>query len=267
MRLLGLAVIGCSVLAAGCRGPGRVAMFTPMSEAVAIVEANRRSIPTGLRAYGSVRGHFLDAAGVRRHYDLEAKLLVLPPDSLRFVMEHMLAGDELRVGMNDEKWWVWVRRPEARQVEGRRGREGVSVDGNLPVGPEQLMEALGLSVLGATEAAQRVTADYQQLIFMAAGEGHRTIEKEYWLDRYEPRLIRRILFRDGEGRIALSSELDRYAPVGDGGGALMPHVLRLSWPEKDAEMVFRINRWREDASLTPDHPAFVAPSDREAWFD
>lgn len=237
-----------------------------MSEAIAIVEANRRSMGAGLRARGSARGHFRDSDGVRRHFDLEAKLLVLPPDHLRFVLEHVLGGDELRVGMNNAKWWLWARRPKEQELEGNRLAGGVNVDGSVPLRPEQLMQALGLGALTETEVVQRVTADYQQLIFVASQGGRKRIAKEYWLDRYEPRLIRRIVFRDNEGRITLSSELDRYARVGDG-GLQLPHRLRLYWPENDAEMVFHISRWREDASLTRDHAAFVAPSDRRTRFD
>jgi len=237
-----------------------------MSQAIGIVESNRQSIPSGLRARGSARGRFRDGQGVRRHYDLEAKLLIRPPHSLRFVMEHVLAGDELRVGMNEARWWIWVRRPEEQELEGSRGDGGVYVNGNVPVRAEQLMEALGLNALPETGVVQRVTADYQQLVFVAVTQGRQIIEKEYWLDRCEPRLIRRIVFRDSEGRTTLSSQLDKYARLGNH-GPLLPHLLRLRWPEQDAEMVFDIHRWWEDASLTPDHPGFVAPSDRAAWVD
>lgn len=266
MRSLGLAVAGCCLLVAGCQTPRPIPPPIPMSRAIGVVESNRKSISSGLRARGSASGHFLDGRGVRRHYNLEAKLLVRPPHSLRFVLEHVLAGDELRVGMNEAKWWIWVRHPKEQELEGDRDDGGVYVNGNVPVRADQFMEALGLNPLPETGVVQRVTAQHQQLIFVAVDQGRQFIEKEYWLDRYEPRLIRRIVFRDSDGRITLSSELDKYARLG-GRGPLLPHRLRLTWPGQDAEMVFDIHRWREDASLTPDHPAFVAPSDRRAWAD
>ena len=235
-----------------------------MSQAVAIIEDNQGSLPPAMRARGSAAGHFRDSDGARRHFDLDAKLLVRPADHMRFVMEHALSGDEVRVGMNETMWWVWVSRPEERELEGRRGEGGVLIGGTVPVRAEQLMEALGLAPLSPEVAAQRVTAEHQQLVYVVPGDGRRVIEKEYWIDRYEPWLLRRVVFRDVEGRVVLCSELDRYRPLGTT-GALLPHRLRLSWPGEDAEMRLRINRWWADDSLTADHPAFMAPSDVRAW--
>jgi len=240
-------------------------MFTPMAEAIDLIESNAVKIHGGLRARGSARGFFRDDRGVRRRYDLEAKLLVLPPRRLRFVMEHVLSGDELRVGMNPTKWWMWVRRPHERSIEGRRGDDEPNLAGNIPVRADQLIEALGLNALAKHRFAQRIVDDYQQLLSVSE-EGERdVIECEYWLERQPPRLIRRIIFRDREGRVTLSSSLGDYRPIAS--GAMLPHVVRLRWPAQDAVMEFHIDRWREDASLTENHPAFVAPSDRADMFD
>jgi hypothetical protein len=235
-----------------------------MSQAVALIEDNQALTPPAMRARGAAAGHFRDADGKRRHFNLDAKLLVRPADYMRFVMEHALSGDEVRVGMNETMWWVWVARPEEQELEGRRGEGGVLIGGTVPVRAQQLMEALGLAPLSPETAAQRITDEHQQLIYVIPGDGRRVIEKEFWIDRYSPWLLRRVLYRDTEGRIVLSSELDNYRPI-EGTGALLPHRLRMTWPGEDAEMRLRIKRWWPDESLTPDHPAFMAPSDRREW--
>ncbi len=265
MKHLGLASV---LLFAGCQEPERMPVFTPMRQAVGIVEANRHRVRTGLKATGTARGYFKDNRGNRRHLDLGAKLQVVPPTHMRFVLQDALGQDQLEVGMNDAKWWLLVRQPEERYFEGPMGTEpDVSITGTVPLKAEQLMESLGLNPLGGAHAGQRVVDDHQQLIFMTKGEdGRAAIEKEYWLDRYPPLLIGRIVFRDDEGRMTLESHLGRYRPVADGGPQL-PHELRLVWPSEEAELAFHIRNWDELERLTVDHRAFVSPRDRGGRFD
>ena len=252
---------------AGCTPPKVVGRVLTVDEAVGIVETNRRFVTAGLKARGAARGRFTDGRGGRHHFDLEAKLQVVPPHHLRFTLEHVFGGREVEVGMNQDKWWVLVRRPEERYYEGRRGATEVSLGGTVPLRAERLMECAGLGPLSAKGAAPRVTGDCQQLIFLNnASDGRLAVEKEYWLDRYEPRLIRRVLFRDGDGRVTLSSELEDYRVVDDA-GLRLPHRLRLRWPADEAEMTFHVARWRLDARLGTEHRAFVSPRDRGERFD
>lgn len=251
----------------GCTPPKVAGPVLPIHQAIGIVEANRRLVTTGLKARGAARGSFLDDHGARHHFDLEAKLQILPPDHLRFTLEHIFAGREVEVGMNSDKWWVLVRRPVERYHEGRRGSTEVSLYGTVPLRAERLMECVGLGDPAAGLAAPRVTDDSQQLIFVRdATDGSLSIQREYWLDRYEPRLVRRVLFRDGDGRVTLSSDLDNYRAVNDA-GLQLPHRLRLTWPIGGAELTFHVDRWRIDPRLGTEHRAFVSPWDRGERFD
>ncbi len=258
----------CLVLIGCAPAVERKPLFTPMAEAVRIVDDNQASLPSGLRAIGSAGGHFLDGDGVKRHFDLDFKMQVRPGEAMRVVLAHPLAGDELRLGLNERKWWIWSRRPKEQQLEGDRADGGLIVAGNIPVRAEQLMQALGLEAIHSSDAVQRVTADVQQLIFVARDPATPTpaIVKEYWLDRYEPRLIRKVVFCDDEGRVTFESFLDRYGPVQDGKG-MLPRDVHIQWPDQGAEMKLRIRRWSADPKLTADHAAFVSPSDRAGMFD
>lgn len=251
----------------GCTPPKVVGPVLAIDEAIEIVEANRRLVTVGLKARGAARGWFTDGRGGHHHFDLEAKLQVLPPDHLRFTLEHIFGGRELEVGMNPDKWWVVVQRPRKRYQETPRGITTVPQSGTVPLRAERLMECVGLGALSADGAAPRVTDESQQLIFLShASAGPLSVEKEYWLDRFEPRLIRRVLFRDSDGRVTLSSELEDYRVVNDA-GLRLPHRLRLRWPMDDAEMTFHVDRWRLDPRLGTDHRAFVSPRDRGESFD
>ena len=277
---------GMVLMLSGCPPPKVLPAWHTMQDAVAIVEANRALAVDGLKAHGSVRGRFADDSGARRHFDLEGRLQLVAPDHMRFVLENAFGGEELQIGMNDAKWWLIAHRPDERYFEGarqhdrdrsragfaRRPEVNAAIDNRraqpaLPLRPESLIECLGLHPLSAPGTAHRVVDDYQQLIFVVqTSQEAQFIEKEYWLDRYEPHLIRRIVFRDRHGRVTLSSDLDAYRAVGER-GLLLPHRLRLSWPLDDAELTFRIARWREVPTMTTDHPAFVSPRDRGQRFE
>lgn len=260
-------VVGMGMLGAGCAREERVPTFRPMREAVAVAEANRRLVTEGLKATGSVWLEFVDEGGTRRHFDLDGKLQVRPPGHMRFAMQSALGRDEFEVGMNDVKWWVVVYRPRRRYFEGELGEPGPATAGSVPLRAEQLIESLGLGGLADGRSGQRVVDDYQQLLFVEEGsDGRMVIAKECWLDRYAPWLVRRVLFRDDEGRVSLSAELNRYGAVGSE-GLRLPYELRFSWPAEDAAMVYRVRRWEVKPSLTAEHRAFVSPKDRGVRFD
>jgi hypothetical protein len=239
-------------------------MFRPMNEAIGVVNANQRRITTGLKASGGARGFFTDDSGKKRHFDLDARLQVVLPTHMRFVMKSVLGGDELEVGMNDDKWWLVVQRPQDTYIEGRRGDPGVTLSGAVPLRAEQLMESLGLSPLNASGAAQRIVDNYQQILFVSHAGDRNELVKEYWLDRYEPWLVRRVVFRDDEGRTLLTSELGAYRRAG-GSGVMLPHEVRLTWSD-EAELVFHVRRWESLDTLTGAHRAFVSPYDRGKRF-
>lgn len=267
--MLRFVCVGCVLFCAtGCQPESRPGPVLSMHQALQIVDANQRLRVTGLKARGSAAGHF-DDGGRRRHFDLDAKLQVLPPDHMRFVLAHVLAGDEVEVGMNQAKWWALIRRPQEQYYEGGHASAEVSTGGTIPLRATRLMESLGLSALGLERAAPRAKDDVQQILYLTspgAPGDPMWIEKEVWLDRHSPRLIRRILFRDVLGRVVLQSELDDYRAVGDG-GLRLPHRVQLTWPMRDAVLTLTIDRWREEPSLTPEHRAFVSPRDRGGRFD
>ncbi len=255
------------LLIAACEGPQRTPIFTPMREAVEIVEANRRKMIHGYKAVGTAQGRFRDADGTTRHFDLGLKLQLFAPHHMRLVLQNALGGDELEVGSNGRKWWILTRRPQEHYYEGWVADDfDVSIGGTVPLKPDQLIECMGVSPLDIRNASQRIDGDFQQILFTApAADGRNVIEKEYWLDRYEPRLIRRILFRDAEGRVLLSSQIDDHQPVSDS-GLKLPRRLVFTWPADDARMTITLRNWKIQKSLSTEHRAFVSPRDRGARF-
>lgn len=236
-----------------------------MQRATGIVNGNIARIAGTLRASGSVDGYFRTAEGNRRSYHLDGVLFYLAPFYLRFDLR-ALGSRQFLFGSNREVFWAHSRQ-ENRYRCVPRGQSD-ELGARIPVRPDQLIDALGLSPIptspsgsGGVEQVQRVAAEHQQILFLVHDErGIVTLEKEYWLDRYNPRLVRRVVFRDADGVITLESKLDDYRAAGSG-GPLLPHTIAMEWPRLGSQMRFRVGKWTILPNLGPQSPQFRVPKE------
>lgn len=254
---------------AGCVGPQPIArsMLTtlPKSEAIRIVNSNSAKVSATLRAVGSVDGSATDPNGRSRSFHLEGVLFYLAPRNLRFDLKSF-GERQLLLGSNADGYWFF-------SAEDKRFRCGETVEeldlpSEIPVAPDQMIEALGLSGIprssGLAGPVQRVDGEYQQLIFVSAAAGETAVlEKEYWLERSAPRMIRRVLFRQPDGDVWMNSRLDDYRPL-DEGGPLLPHSMTAEWPVEGTTLRFRISKWSLHPQISPDGPQFATPAECDA---
>lgn len=232
-----------------------------MIDALRQADANTALVSATVRASGSVDGHFTQE-GRRRSYQLDGVLFFLAPNCVRFDLKKL--GDrQLLFGSNDERFWIYTKQ-EDEYFCGHHG-DPQELPEELPIRPDQIADALGLRLMGDLRHAghadlvQRVDDEHQQiLVLMRDASGRVVIEKEYWLDRYWPRLVRRVVFRNGEGLIELSSELGDYRAVVSG-GPLLPYDMVVEWPGSDARMRFRVSTWSLLPQIGPDGPQFATP--------
>ena len=242
-----------------------------MRQAVAIVNDNTARITSCIKAEGSVSGHFVDATGHRQHYDLHASCQVIAPLHTYMSLKSGLGTQEMLLGSNHEQYWVHIRLDDDTYRYGTHAALQDQPLSAMPLRPDLVIEALGLNALpedttGTAGPVQRIVDEYQQLIFLAyESDSQGIIHKEYWLDRYEPRLVRRIIFRDAMGRVVMDSRLDDYRLTSEF-GALLPHRVRVDWPLSDSVMNFRISRWKPLPERGRSHPAFIAPHERGQRF-
>ncbi|MCP4246635.1 MAG: hypothetical protein GY778_06270 [bacterium] len=270
-RAATLAVATATMLggAIGCEGPDRPVLAPiPIGQAIRVVNHNGNRVTTCLKAEGQTSGHFTDEAGRRRAVDLRAVLHVIAPRHLYLTLKSGLGTEEMLAGSNEEQYWLHVRRDDDTYRYGTHAAGSPGVDTPLPLRPDLLIEALGLNSLpadttGPEGPVQRIVADHQQLIFLTyAADGQGLIRKEYWLDRREPRLIRRIIFRDAMGQVVMDSRLSDHAHLsGESDAPLLPGRVRVEWPLDGGLLDLRIRRWTPNDRRT-DHPAFIAPHDR-----
>ncbi len=270
---LGLPLLIITV--AGCLhdNANHVARFDPipMTEAIGIVNSNLSCLQGTLKAMsGNARGHFIQSDGRRRTFDLDAALLVHPPQGLRFDLS-VLGNSELVFGSNDEKYWI--ARPADHSISwGRHGEPLANPDEDMMLHPDLILEALGIIKLpeqaqSAVGPFQRITDDFQQLLFLDLhDDGQSRVAKEYWLSRSEPQLIARIVFRDSLGSVVMQSKLSDYRKARNA-DLLMPHRVDVEWPTRESALSFTARAWQLLPTIDESHPAFAFPLDRGESFD
>ena len=248
--LVGLLVAGCGGGGAGFRrasGP----VLEPLSkeDAVRLVNNNIAQINGTLRATGSVDGHFVSPESRRQvNYNVDGTLFYLSPYYVRFDLKKL--GDRQALfGANDQYYWAYTKEDNA-YVCGRMDGSGGGAD--VPLQPNQIVEALGLNPIPGSGAGaeMRVQPDYQQILFGG---------KEYWLDRRAPRLVRKVIFRNANGSVAMTSDLSDYRPVP--GGPMLPHLVNAEWPDRNARLRFDVGRWTSAGDVSPGGPQFATPAE------
>lgn len=259
---------------AGCPKPPapELAAPRPLDEAAAIVNANIAQIGGALRATGRVSGYVTTPRGRRVSFSLEGFLIYLRPTYLRFDLKS-LAGTELLFGCNAERHWYYSRMEEDGSYYSRPNEgDGLLAEAGIPVHPVQIPDALGLTAIpvdieantlsGSMDgelAAQRVINEFQQVLMVRQeGPGRGVVTREFWLDRYPPYLVRRVIFRDEDGVLAMESRLGGYRAV-TGSAALAPHEIEADWPQSGTYMRFRVDRWEVRPDVGPDAPPFIPP--------
>jgi len=252
-----------ALLIAGC--PSRPALVPleplPLDRAIEVVNENTARLTTGLKATGPVRGEVRISDGSKHSFDLSGKLLLIPPYHLRFDVQNALGRTEFLLGSNADHFWLHVERDEDTFRFGRHATPEDERAVELPIRPDWMIEALGLNTLptdttGPAGPIQTVEHDHQRLLFITHDDdGQGMIRKEYWLSRYRPRLIERVVYRDDTGVELMHSQLIDYRRQ-DETGLLLPRRMRLEWPTQDSWIEFRVRRWQERGDLSCELPAF-----------
>ena len=257
----------------GCHEPRRMEPLPPLPLATAarLVNQNLERITGTLRAVGSVDGHVTLADGRRRSFHVSATLFYLAPDDgaeggpyVRFDLKK-LGDTQFLIGSNETRYWYYSKEDESFHCGWHNEDDALSAE--IPINPRELVDALGLTRIstglmhpGAVGRLQRIDRDHQQLLFVVQddeGPGIR-LEKEYWLDRYPPRLIGRVVFPDDLGGIELESSLSDYKPLGPH-GPWLPHEMIADWPESGVHLRFRIDQWNLIEQVKRESIQFATP--------
>ncbi len=228
-----------------------------------MVNANIASTDGTIRAVGPVDGHFTSPSGRKRSFHLSGVLFYLAPSYLRFDLKS-LGERQALFGTNDLDYWFYSKEDDRFICGPGRGDDNLLDD--LPIQPEEIADAMGLRGIAIDEsngntlgAVQRIVDDFQQILFVARDQFDEAIlEKEYWLDRYPPNQIRRVLFRDRNGDVVMESELDDYQSINER-GTLLPTMISARWVKTGAFIRFRVRSWAVFEQVKADGVQFATP--------
>ena len=246
------AAAACFLVAlAGCPPPVQPVAPPPLrttEEIVRTIESNAARLDRALwSANASVTARFLDRQRVERVYNLEGAFLYQSPRGLRLDLRPGVGDQVMQIGSNDDEYWVWIE-PEMQALWwGRYRHLGRPCAGRIAVRPDQLVAALMLGGLPRGDPrllgpARRFGNAYDILYYLRVDDdGDRSsvpatpphaeyrLDREYWVERVSPYLVRVVQFRDSLGRVVTSALLDDYREAW-GGGPLVPHTITMHWP-------------------------------------
>jgi len=272
-RIPGFAVVLICCIG-GCVGPhrrdrGPALPPLPMQSAVDLVNENAAKITGSLRATGAVDGEFATDRGRRVSYHLDGTLFYLAPQYLRFDLKKM-GNRQFLFGSNEQMYWVYDGDKETYHCGFHGGSQGSDED--MPIRPDRIRDALGLTPLHLTESEQpiqRLTADSQQITFRSqTAETDGVAVREYWLDRRAPRLIRRVIYRDAKGKVLMESRLSEHEALAEG-GPYVPQEMEALWPQDHARMSFHVSKWNTVPDVSATSPQFKTPTEcaRGSYYD
>ncbi len=243
------------------------------------IEANAARLDQALwSSNASVTARFLDRQRVERTYNLEGAFLYQAPRSLRVDLRPGVGDQVMQIGSNDDDYWVWIEPEMGLLWWGRYRYLGRPCAGRMAVRPDQLVAALMLDGLPRRGGrligpARKHGNTYDILYYVrcddaadraASSEGGAALEyrldREYWVERVPPFMVRVVQFRDALGRVVTSALLDDYRPAWDG-GPLVPHTISMHWPLDDGRFTLMLTGLRGMPADKVSPRAFLRPTD------
>ena len=227
------------------------------AEIIAAVEANSALLDRPLYSNSvQVTARFKDADGKERVFNLESNFFLEKPRNLRMDLRPAIGDQAMQIGSNDEDYWFWIEPDLGLMRWGRHRHVGKSCTGSAIIRPDQLVACLGLGSVRSPEVgligpARVYGSKYDKLRYWRPGpNGTYFVDREYWIERVEPYLIRVVVFRGRFGKRATTAFLDDYRPAWEG-GPLAPHAVSIFWPADDAKFTMKVGRYSRAENVAP----------------
>lgn len=280
-RAVSMALVSALLLPGiwGCPPPGGIQEQSPpggiqepppqpereLSEIVGVIEKNSELIDRALWSQSiGVTARFNDENGRQHIYNLDGSFLFELPQRLRMDLRPAVGDQVMQLGSNDELYWIWIE-PEFHLMKwGRHRHVGKPCSELIAVRPDRLATAIGFGGLPTKEdgligPARKFGKQYDILYYIRPGDdGAYQLEREYWVDRVPPYMVRVVQFRDALGRTNVTAFLDDYQLAWEG-GPLVPFAVSVSWPQDDGRFTMRIAQLRGVPADKVSKNAFVMP--------
>ena len=250
---------------AGPRGPVVSSVPREARQIVDVVQANAAQLDQALWSSTiSVTARFKDGQGKPHVYNLEGNMLFRKPRDLRIDLRHGLTDRVMGIGSNAEDYWVWVEPEMGSMRWGRHRNAGRACAEKIAVRPDQLAAVLGFGGLPESPGeligpGRKFGREFDILSYWKASKDGRTLglDREYFVDRTSPFLVRLVVFYDEFGRRVMSALLDDYRAAWPE-GPLVAHSINIAWPQDDGIFTLRAERIEGRTTVSP--KAFDRPT-------
>ncbi len=277
LRLLGLCLLFCAGLVAGCGPidrPGQVprgyfGKTDTLPEVITEINANNQRVPT-LWAR-----HYFEATIPNKKKDPEfvngdGVLMYQSPQSLRLIGNKALAGRVFEIGSNAERFWLTILPELDTMWWGEYSQIDTFDPADVPIRPDQLLAVLGVGPID-TELLHEPApvlrfnndADAYMLVWNVRRTDRWVAQREVWYDR-ATKLPRSVLLFDADGRVTLRAFLSNHQPVETGQAGPKPRIAteyRLFFPLTGAKMSFELSDMKISRGGLPNQRSFAFPAD------
>ncbi|MCX5684830.1 MAG: hypothetical protein NT049_14255 [Planctomycetota bacterium] len=191
-----------------------------------------------------------ESRGEPVRYDTEGHLFLIKPERL-FLHGQVMGQEVFKLGMDSERFWLWIRPGVNKIWTGRRGGEG---ERQFILAPPDLLAALGvLPIELAPEEPAAFDTQPNQYVFTRQRQfaGEKIPARRIWFDRRTLRPVRIDLFDDSGVRVVMA-ELLRYERIGE---TDVCTVYRIRfYGEEEVDLVMQLSDVRLDKE--PPEPVF-----------
>jgi hypothetical protein len=171
---------------------------------------------------------------------LSGSLVVEEGSHLRMVV-NSLAGHEVDMGSNDDVFWIWAKRMEPSYVYCRHDQIELARQSlGVPFEPQWLMQALGVAPLETRDLTMKIDpAAHQAMLVQPIYSAHgQPLQNVMLVD-----LIRGVItehsIHNAQGQKLAIAKLDDFR-VDKQSGAVLPHRVRLDWPQNQMSLVMNM---------------------------
>ncbi len=174
---------------------------------------------------------------------MAAKMAVESPRRLRLVVGS-LAGNEVDLGSNPERFWFWMRRSD---VHGIMTASYDDVEAGKPLGPvpfqpEWLIESLGVIPITSDDFQMSERPGTPRCVALTSDQvtpAGKTVRRTMIVDVGHGTIAEHTL-RDASGQLIARALLSQYQR--ERNGARLPHRIDLHWPDNGVELTLRIGQ-------------------------